>query len=293
MLYPSKDFLRENYLAHYASPYYDPVKAHDYYMEHRQLKGRKSTAGLNESGKVAAQYAKSQINAERDRKLAERKLRYDSDKQIRKDTYTGDKKYAQEWKKGELNSISEKYKSDKKEETEAKKEAISKSTNEVKSEISKLREELKSMSTAQRKQKSAEYKEKIADLRQHNSDTRKAINEAYKEAVGVLSKDSKSSREDTHKTYEEYSQDLRGEYHTDTTDMRNEYSADKKAIRQDADNKYEGELDKIRDSGEFKKVKKAKSGKSRKSSKKASTKFKGSGNGGKEFIARYRASKSK
>lgn len=32
----------ENFLAHYASKYYDPVKAHEYYMENRELKGRKS-----------------------------------------------------------------------------------------------------------------------------------------------------------------------------------------------------------------------------------------------------------
>ena len=29
-----------NEILHYASPYYDPVKAHEYYMKHRQLKGR-------------------------------------------------------------------------------------------------------------------------------------------------------------------------------------------------------------------------------------------------------------
>ena len=64
MKYLTSDFLRENYLAHYASPYYDPVKAHEYYMKNRELKGRKSTTGLNEKGRIAAQYAKAQINAE-------------------------------------------------------------------------------------------------------------------------------------------------------------------------------------------------------------------------------------
>lgn len=28
-----------NEILHYASPYYDPVKAHEYYMKHRELKG--------------------------------------------------------------------------------------------------------------------------------------------------------------------------------------------------------------------------------------------------------------
>lgn len=34
-------------LRHYASPYYDPEKAHEYYMRTRELKGR-STTSLNE-----------------------------------------------------------------------------------------------------------------------------------------------------------------------------------------------------------------------------------------------------
>ena len=37
-------------LRHYASPYYDPEKAHEYYMRTRELKGR-STTSLNDEGK--------------------------------------------------------------------------------------------------------------------------------------------------------------------------------------------------------------------------------------------------
>lgn len=52
----------------YASKYYDPVKRHEYYMKHRQLKGRAqraSTASLNEEGKIAAKEVKEGIMAER------------------------------------------------------------------------------------------------------------------------------------------------------------------------------------------------------------------------------------
>ena len=53
----------------YASKYYDPVKRHEYYMKHRQLKGRTrqnrgSTASLNEYGKAAAAEVKERIQAE-------------------------------------------------------------------------------------------------------------------------------------------------------------------------------------------------------------------------------------
>lgn len=52
----------------YASKYYDPVKAHEYYMKHRQLKGqnsRSSTAGLNEQAKAIAKQVKETINEQK------------------------------------------------------------------------------------------------------------------------------------------------------------------------------------------------------------------------------------
>ena len=52
-------------LTHYASPYYDPVKAHEYYMRTRQLKGRKSVAGLSSTQRETAAYVKEQLSEER------------------------------------------------------------------------------------------------------------------------------------------------------------------------------------------------------------------------------------
>lgn len=49
----------------YASKYYDPVKAHQYYLAHRQLKGRKSTSTLNDTGKEAAKYIKEKLKQEK------------------------------------------------------------------------------------------------------------------------------------------------------------------------------------------------------------------------------------
>ena len=64
-------------LQHYSSPYYDPVKAHEYYEAHKKLKGRTSTAGLNEEGRKVASYVKKQITSEK-------KSRLDSNTQSRK-----------------------------------------------------------------------------------------------------------------------------------------------------------------------------------------------------------------
>ena len=60
-------------LKHYASPYYNPVKAHEYYMKNGELKGRKSTSGLTDEGKEAASYVKGQLKSERDKKIADSK----------------------------------------------------------------------------------------------------------------------------------------------------------------------------------------------------------------------------
>lgn len=65
-------------IAHYASPYYDPEKAHEYYMKNRKLKGRsgsssgsdtsdnsRSTSKLNDSGKVIWKQVKGNIKNEK------------------------------------------------------------------------------------------------------------------------------------------------------------------------------------------------------------------------------------
>lgn len=56
-------------IAHYASPYYDPVKAHEYYERTKKLKGRKTGTSLNDVGKEAKTYVRNRINAKRDQDL--------------------------------------------------------------------------------------------------------------------------------------------------------------------------------------------------------------------------------
>lgn len=53
--------MEQESLMHYASKYYDPQKAHEYYMRTRQLKGRRSSSALTEEGKEAWEYTKDQI----------------------------------------------------------------------------------------------------------------------------------------------------------------------------------------------------------------------------------------
>lgn len=58
------DGIAEPFIAHYASKYYDPVKAHEYYEEHKKLKGRQ-TVTLDEEGRAIAKNVKENLNAEK------------------------------------------------------------------------------------------------------------------------------------------------------------------------------------------------------------------------------------
>ena len=49
----------------YASKYYDPVKAHEYYMQHRKLKDRRKTSDLNEEGRDAWADAKNSVTEDK------------------------------------------------------------------------------------------------------------------------------------------------------------------------------------------------------------------------------------
>lgn len=59
---------------HYSSELYDPVKAHEYYEKTKELKGRTSTSGLNETGKAAAKYVKEQLKTEKKTKVEAEKI---------------------------------------------------------------------------------------------------------------------------------------------------------------------------------------------------------------------------
>lgn len=56
-------------LQHYASPYYDPVKAHEYYMRTRELKGRRSSNKLSDEGKKVWSYTRESIKEEKKAKV--------------------------------------------------------------------------------------------------------------------------------------------------------------------------------------------------------------------------------
>lgn len=105
----------------YASPYYDPEKAHEYYEQHKQLKGKKSTAKLNDKGKETAKYVKEKLKEEKKAVLDQLK----------------------EQMKGKIDALRAKYKAMPKEQRKAMKEQIFAEIKALRAENKEARAKIK------------------------------------------------------------------------------------------------------------------------------------------------------
>lgn len=125
---------------------YDPVKAHEYYMKHRKLKGKHSTKGFSKSQKEQWSYAKSQLSEEH--------------KEINKGITEETKARRQELAdkaKAMISELREKLKGMSKEEKALWKERISNMIGEIREELSADRESLSNESKESRQQEKDAY----------------------------------------------------------------------------------------------------------------------------------------
>ena len=167
---------KDTILVHaYASPYYDPVKAHEYYEEHKKLKGNQrkiSTATLNEEGKKAALYVKKNLDEEKKAKADEL-------------TEATKKKY-EEARNSTLSQVKA-------------------NSSQLKINIENLKVRLKKMNPAQRKQAEIHIKAEIQKLKDANAEERKKLQEAYKETAKGISEEhstaAKALNEEYHNKY--------------------------------------------------------------------------------------------
>ena len=228
-------------LKHYASPYYDPVKAHEYYMKNRELQGRKSTAKLNDNGREAAQYVKNRLTTERKTKVQDHKDYTDSQIESLRSGKDSAIESNNNEKQRKIESLSDKKKSD-----------ISEYSAQTQEKIDQLRALLKSMSTA----KKAQYKEKvntiIEALRYDNKQKRAEIQEQYKS-------DSTSVKEDT----KNRNANLRSDFSSSRSSLNQTHKDTRTKLKEEYDQKYIDELDKIRADKKFQKVAKRKSSKTK------------------------------
>lgn len=193
-------------IKHYASEYYDPVKAHEYYMRTRELKGRKSTSGLNANGKEAAGYVKQKLNEERNSKIEEHK------------NYTN-------------SSIDENRSSSKKELEnlrDSKKAEISRQAERLKNEISSLRNRLRTMDTKEKRKYKEMIESQINSLRDGNNKLREQISNEYSEkskSVRTNTSESNSKLREDHKTFAtETKKEYEEKYNTELDKIRSDSS---------------------------------------------------------------------
>lgn len=184
--------LYDGEVKHYASPYYDPVKAHEYYERTKHLRGIKSTKGMNQEGKNAAKYVKERLNAEKKQKITESKNTRDSTITSLRDT---------------------------------KKSTIDRHRNETKSKIESLRQQLKGMSKEKKAQMREQISSQIQSVREQNKQVRESLNSLFKTNSGYA----------------------RDEHKENTSKLRDEY-----------EQKYISELEKMRSDTKFKQASRSK-----------------------------------
>lgn len=186
----------------YASPYYDPVKAHEYYMRTRKLKGRHSTAGLSDKGRETAQYVKAQLTSERKAKVEKSKADMNYKIAVRKkkrDNFIKNSKAAlktalnslrntkissiksnQASIKAKVASNNEATKKEIDTKRDQKNKKIEAHKNNTNSRIEQLRNALKGMSKSEKAKNSEKIQKAIADLRDANNKQRDLLNEDFK-----------------------------------------------------------------------------------------------------------------
>ena len=223
----------DDWLAHYASPYYDPVAAHEYYMKHRKLVGRNSTSDLSDEGKEMAAHIKKNLDSEMNTKLGQSKTSMDQ-----AITRAGTKRDAI------LSRSSEKMKADIerfRNQISNAKEAHAKAMN---SRIKALSAEVSA--SGKTDEQKASIRAKIESLREENSKKREELTQNFNNLSSKAKSDNASIADRA-----------KSEANSTITSSKETYSNAKTGTKEEYSEKYGDELDKLRDAGYTKEAEKA------------------------------------
>lgn len=221
-----------NFLMHYASPYYDPVKAKEYYERTKQLKGKRSTSGMGEERRNAWNYTKTQIN---DAKKAESKQASEDRKAVTKQSAEQRKAESDSHRQAQIARI-EKLR----ETAEATRARIEEKLSD---KLAKLQE-----ATAIPEGASPKLRAFLMKQRARQSESaRKSAGDDLKKIAPEL----KSALEKVRKDYEESTKALRAKHDTDRKALRAKFDSEKKArndkYEQTLDREFEGIRDNVKD----------------------------------------------
>lgn len=217
---------------HYASKYYDPQKAHEYYMRTRELKGR--TSRLTDEGKAAASYVKKTLAEQRRQKV-------DTHSRFTKERIADSAKT----KSQTIETSSQRTKDQIAKERAKTKVDVENYKQQTQAKIDTIRKSIKGrkLTDAQK----VRYQEEIASLR--------ADNKAKRESLQAdLSQFSTGLREE----HKKVSAGAREQHSTTSSRLREEHKAYREQAKAEEQEAYAQELQKITSDASFQKPKKSK-----------------------------------
>ena len=267
---------RQDILMHYASPYYDPVKAHEYYEQHKHLKGR-PTGRLTDEGKQVWKVTKMNIDQAKKIENDEARLVKISSVQQFQNKAKEQRTIVQAKLTELLNTINAKYKTDTEDLTETQKHQIEVNNrlkkqkaedikNKKAREIESLIEDTSDMDEEEIEeyyekinQKMSKINDKYSKESEHNiSDTNaknNKVREEIKNKKSILSeqkkKDTTKNREDAKQQRERIANELKDNVRKAVGD----FQMKKAQIKEKYEGIYQDEYDKI--ASEYTKPKKS------------------------------------
>ena len=267
---------RKDILIHYASPYYDPVKAHEYYEQHKHLKGR-PTGRLTDEGKQIWKVTKMNIDQAKKIENDEARLVKLSSVQQFQNKVKEQRTIVQSKLTELLNAINAKYKTDTEALTETQKHQIEvnnrlkkQKTEDIKNkkarEIESLKEDTSDMDSEEREEYYEKRKQKISKIsykyskesEQNILDTNAKNNKVREEIKNKKSILSEQKKKDTIKNREDAKQQremIANELKDNVRKAISDFQVKKAQIKEKYEGIYQDEYDKI--ASEYTKPKKS------------------------------------
>ena len=268
---------RKDILIHYASPYYDPVKAHEYYEQHKHLKGR-PTGRLTDEGKQVWKVTKMNIDQAKKIENDEARLVKLSSVQQFQNKAKEQRTMVQAKLTELLNTINAKYKTDTEALTETQKHQIevnnrlkkqkaeymkNKKAREIESliedtsdmdeeEIEEYYEMINQKISKINDKYSKESEQNIYDTNEKNNKVREEIKNKKSILSEQKKKDTTKNREDAKQQREKIANELKDNVRKAVSDLQ----VKKAQIKEKYEGIYQDEYDKI--ASEYTKPKKSK-----------------------------------
>lgn len=236
-----------NSLMHYASKYYDPIKAHEYYMRNRKLKGRRKTSSLSQEGREVWNVTKQNISSEKkDTVKQEREKKTKNIAALRSRAKQSRERITKQLKL--LNdALTRNAKAERQRASSQKKRKNEVLEGSKKAQIASLKNQ--KLPPGLTKEEAAEFREKrqakIDDIRQKTSDAKTANSEHAKEKAAKInertSTEKTKNRENAKAQREKVSSDLKGAIEN----VRTKFKAATESINNKYEKIYDNEYDKI------------------------------------------------